>query len=288
MPLLIVREKRENKDLTNRILHISGAGDFKGEKKMQIFSRAIVRDPGASIQDAITSVSMGMPDPERARLQHSVYVQALRDLDVDVMVLPSSEVFPDSVFVEDTAVFLDHAVVITRPGALERRGETEMIRPFLESLDREVITIFSPGTLDGGDVLLAGKSFFVGISERTNAEGFKQFSAAVSRYSYDAHAVPLASGLHLKSGISLVEEGLLLTAPGCGMDPIFDSFEKILTPEDECYAANCIYVNGSILVAAGFPGTASALVKRGLEIREVAVDEFQKVDGGLSCLSLRF
>ena len=252
------------------------------------FSKAIVRSPGSSIQDAITTVSLGMPDPERARLQHSAYVQVLRDLGVDVKVLPPSNLFPDSVFVEDTAVFRENAVVVTRPGASSRRGESGLIRPFLESLDREVLSISSPGTLDGGDVLLAGKSFFVGISERTNAEGFKQFSAAVSRYSYDAHAVPLASGLHLKSGISLVEEGLLLTAPGCGVDPVFDSFEKILTPEDECYAANCIYVNGSILVAAGFPGTASALVKRGLEIREVAVDEFQKVDGGLSCLSLRF
>lgn len=252
------------------------------------FSRAIARIPGNSLQQGISSSPGGVPDTQRARRQHHEYIQALEALGLDVFVLPADEKFPDSVFVEDTAVFMGAGVLVTRPGADTRLGEGMAMRAHLQNLEHQVVVMQTPGSLDGGDVLLVGKRFFVGMSQRTNGEGLRQFSDAAARFGYETRAVPVPAGLHLKSGLSLVGEGLLLAAPGCAQDPAFAGLRVLCVPAHEAYAANSLSVNGTVLVPAGYPETTSLLQAEGLQTREVDVSEFRKVDGGLSCLSLRF
>jgi len=256
---------------------------------MTEFSRAVVRLPGDSLSKGLSSTPGGQsPDPGKARQQHGAYVNALETLGLEVDILPAEESFPDAVFVEDTAVFMGPGVMITRPGAPSRLGEAAKIAPHIAGLGIEMITMRPPGTLDGGDVLLVDNVFFVGMSARTNREGLRQFTAAAQRFGFATRPVPLAAGLHLKSGLSLVGEKLLLAAPGCGEDSAFCELNLVYTPPEEAYAANCVLVNGTVLAASGYPRTREILTARGCRVMTLDVGEFRKVDGGLSCLSLRF
>lgn len=252
------------------------------------FSSAVARTPGNSLCRAISDGELGSPDPERARIQHVAYVDALEEAGLAVTLLPPLEAFPDSVFVEDTAVLLDEAVVLCHPGAGSRRGEVGAMQRDLRALDFEMEAIRPPGTLDGGDVLRVGRRFFVGISKRTNQKGFQQFSTIVSRYGFSAVAVPVQAGLHLKSHVSLVDRNTLLLTPGMAQETAFSGFCHLVLPQSEAYAANCLALNGVVLVAAGFPATREMLSRAGLHVRELDVSEFRRADGGLSCLSLRF
>ena len=256
---------------------------------MMNFSRAIVRLPGESLRNGLCATPGGEPpDPARARRQHREYVNALRSLGLDLDILPPDESFPDSVFVEDTAVFMGPGVMITRPGAPSRLGESARIAGHIAGLGAEMVTMRAPGTLDGGDVLLVDKVFFVGMSERTNPEGLRQFAAAADRFGYSTRPVPLRAGLHLKSGLSLVGENLLLASPGFGEDSAFGDLQILYTPPEEAYAANGVLVNGTVLAASGYPRTRDILSAHGCRVMTLEVGEFRKVDGGLSCLSLRF
>lgn len=255
-----------------------------------MFTHAIVRPPDTSLTKALTTSSaLGVPDPALAARQHLAYVEALGQCAVQVHRLDAAADFPDSPFVEDTALLTPRGAVITRPGALSRRDEAALNRPTIEGYFDEVSAIEAPGTLDAGDVMMVGDRYYVGLSERTNEEGARQLGAILARWGYEATTVPLADGLHLKSSVSYLEHGHVLITEALANHPAFASFTQVIVPQEETYAANALWVNGTLLVAEGFPRTLAQLRDAmALPIIALGMSEFEKVDGGLSCLSLRF
>ncbi len=257
-----------------------------------MFRKAIVREPAKNFADGLTSVDLGPPDFERALRQHEAYCKALQSCGVEIIRLAPNEEHPDSTFVEDTAVLTARGAVITRPGAASRMGEVRSIEPVLRQHFSELQFIREPGTVDGGDVCEAGEHFFIGVSRRTNEEGAKQLAAVLGSFGYSSSLIDirsLSNILHLKSGLAylggrnlVVIEDLILS------DDEFCKYSLNCLSSVEAYAANCLLVNGKVLVAAGFETTKKHLEHLGYETIVLEMSEFQKMDGGLSCLSLRF
>jgi dimethylargininase len=253
-----------------------------------LFKNAIVRIPGKNFAEGLTSVDLGRPDYERALQQHAGYCEALRECGVAITRLEADLCFPDSVFVEDTAVLTASGAILARSGAPSRQGEVAGIRQAISRFFPAPIEIKAPGTLDGGDVCQAEDHFFVGLSQRTNQEGARQLGAHLSGLGYtwqlvDVREIP--GILHLKSGMSYIGDNTLVVSEGM---PNFNGYKLLHTPAEESYAANCIRVNQRVLVAAGYPRFTAELAERGFHPLVVENQEFQKMDGGLSCLSLRF
>jgi len=252
-----------------------------------MFTQALIKKAAPTIADGITSADMGKPDYKLARKQHELYRQALEDCGVSVWVLEVDDSYPDSVFIEDTAVVTDRFAVITRPGAESRRGETTAVKMKLEELYSRIHFIESPALLDGGDVMQCGSRFFVGLSERTNREGVRQFSELVKAYEYTTVPVTIGGMLHLKTGVSYLENNTLLITKGLYDHPHFKDFQRISVPPEEAYAANSLWLNEKVLIPEGFPLTTQKLRETGYQLIPVPMSEFRKLDGGLSCLSLR-
>ena len=255
---------------------------------MAMFSNALVRTPCRGMVDGLSTAGLGRPDYEKALAQHAAYVKALRGCGLAVTVLAADEAFPDSVFIEDTAVLAGKAAVVTRPGAPSRLGEEIAVARALSSFYPRLEAIRPPGTLEGGDVMRAGDRFYVGLSARTNEEGVRQFAAILRRHGFEVISVPLRDVLHLKTGISYLENNRLLACGEFLAQPLLASFDILPVPAGESYAANSLWVNGRVLVPAGFPGTLRRIAEAGYDAVTVDVSEFRKLDGGLSCLSLRF
>ena len=252
-----------------------------------MFARAIVRGVPETISAGITTSNLGKPDLEKAREQHRSYVAALEGCGLEVTVLDADERYPDSAFVEDTAVVTDRCAIVTNPGAKERQGEVHEVEMALAGPYGDVERITDPGTVDGGDVLQVGDHFFVGLSRRTNREGARQLSAILHRYGFRVSLVGLRRFLHLKTGVAYLGGNDLLVAGELVERDEFRGFDKIVVSPEEEYGANCIMINDRVLVAAGNEAAKRGITERGYEVTELEMSEFQKVDGGLSCLSLR-
>lgn len=252
------------------------------------FSKAIVRTPGRSLVHGITSADLGIPDHALALRQHAAYVDALRACGLEVTVLPALEEYPDSTFVEDVALCTGVGAVITNPGAASRNGERAHIRAALEVHYPKIKEIEMPGTLDAGDVMMVGDMFYIGLSGRTNAEGAEQLLRILRKWGMDGEVVPLQEVLHLKTGVTYMEHGRMLVSGEFVERPVFEDYERIVVGPDEAYAANCVWINDRVLVPVGFPVVAGALLSCGYATMLLDMSEFQKLDGGLSCLSLRF
>ncbi len=255
---------------------------------MTRFTKALVRRPCRGMVRGLSSAGLGPPDIGRALEQHAAYVEALRDCGLQVTVLEADEAFPDSVFIEDAAVVCPEAAVVDRPGAPSRQGEERSVAEALAAFFPGLDVVVAPGTLEGGDVMRAGGQFFVGLSGRTNREGARQLGAFLGRHGYEVATVRLGALLHLKTGVSYLEEGRLLAAGELAHEPAFSRFRVIPVPAGEEYAANSLWVNGRVLVPAGFPATRRAVEAAGCGTVVLDVSEFRKLDGGLSCLSLRW
>jgi dimethylargininase len=253
-----------------------------------MFNNAIVRRPSKSVINGLSTARLGKPDYDLALLQHGEYTETLRNAGLNVRVLSPDESFPDSTFIEDVALCTPSCAIITRPGAESRRGETEGMKQILWEYYSSVEEIFFPGTLEAGDVMMVGKHFFIGISDRTNIAGADQLITLLGRYNMTGSKVALKKMLHLKSGVSYLENNTLLVSGEFRKEKIFESFIRIEIDDDESYAANSLWINGKVFVAEGFPKTRSKIEKAGFETITLNVSEFRKVDGGLSCLSLRF
>lgn len=256
-----------------------------------MFKHVIVRRPCRAMVEGITSApELGKPDYELALKQHDKYIQALKECGVDVTVLEADERYPDSCFVEDPAVITRKCAIITNPGAASRNGEKneiiDAVRKFFKDEDIEYIK--PPGTLEGGDVMMVGDHFYVGRSARTNEEGIRQFLAILEKHGLSGSEVPLEKVLHLKTGVNYLEDDNMLVAGEFVDKPEFDKFNKIVIPEDEAYAANCIWMNGKVIVPEGYPAVEKAVRDAGYPVILVDTSEYRKLDGGLSCLSLRF
>lgn len=253
-----------------------------------MFKQAITRTPSRSLVNGLTSANLGTPNYELALEQHRQYVRALASCDVDVITLPAAESFPDSVFIEDAALCTPHCAVITRPGADSRRGEAELLVPVLRHVYLHVEQIVAPGTLDAGDVMMVGDHYFIGHSSRTNLDGAQQLIAILQRYGMTGSIVRLEKLLHLKTGVAYLEYNNLLACGEFLSRPEFQSFNLIEVSSDEAYAANCIWINSTVIVPAGYPTTLAKIQSLGYRTIEVDTSEYRKLDGGVSCLSLRF
>jgi dimethylargininase len=252
-----------------------------------MFTKAIVRRPGPEFSQGITTAGLGLPGYELALEQHARYCEVLEGCGLELILLEPDPAFPDCPFVEDTAVVTEQVAVIARPGAERRRGEERSIAEVL-SAHKQIEHIESPGTLDGGDVLQMEKRIFIGLSDRTNYEGARQLGSILDRYGYSVTAVPVGEMLHLKSGVNHAGGNALAITGSLASFDVFSCFDLIHVPVEESYAANCLFVNGNLMVAKGFPRARAAYERLGHEIIELDVSEFMKMDGGLTCLSIRF
>jgi dimethylargininase len=238
----------------------------------------------------------GPPDVDLALEQHARYVQALRDRGLEVIQMPPDEAYPDGTFVEDTAIVTERGAVLTCPGAPSRRGEVQSVAHCLRNYYAQRQAIEAPGTVDGGDVCEADGHFLIGLSARTNEQGAGQLAEHLGRWGYASSIIDIrtkAALLHLKSGIAYLG-GSLWVADGAIEGDIrsckgVDGASRIVVvPPSEGYAANCVRVNDAVFVPAGYPLMRAALEERGCRVISIDVSEFRKMDGGLSCLSLRF
>ncbi|MEO8436603.1 MAG: arginine deiminase family protein [Pyrinomonadaceae bacterium] len=253
--------------------------------------KAIVRPPSANFGEGLTTVDLGSPDYERALAQHEAYCAALQQSGLELLRLDSEAAHPDSTFVEDTAVLVKGCAILTRPGASSRVEEVLSIRAVLAHHYSELHTIEAPGTLDGGDVCEAADHFFIGVSERTNEPGARQLATLLASCGYSSALVDIRGVpgiLHLKSGLAYLSDNRLAVIPTLAEYEQFRGYDVIMVASSEQYAANCICINDHILVAAGYPLFEKHLRELGLETIALEMSEFQKMDGGLSCLSLRF
>ena len=255
------------------------------------FRKAIVRPPAENFAEGLTTVALGAPDFGKALAEHQAYCGALEALGVELVRLPPDADFPDSTFVEDAALIVPRGAVLTRPGAPSRAGEVESIGRALAPYFPQIRAIVPPGTLDGGDICEAGGHWFIGVSQRTNEEGARQlarFLAAdgVTTSFVDIRGVP--GILHLKSGIAWLSGRRIVVIDSLRSDPAFADWEMVGVDPEEDYAANCVRVNDAILFAKGFPRLERRISNLGYRPLVLDMSEFQKMDGGLSCLSLRF
>jgi len=257
-------------------------------KWSNMFTKAIVRKPGRSIINGLSIANLGKPDYEKAIEQHAAYVNALKSCGLEVRELPADEIFPDSTFVEDVALLTPRCAVITNPGAPSRRGEIVSIKEIIREYYKEVEEIHSPGTIEAGDIMMVGSHFYIGLSNRTNSAGAEQMINILNKYGMSGSTVKLEKVLHLKTGLAYLENNNLVACGEFLSNPEFQKFNIIEIPEEESYAANCVWINNNVLVPKGYPAAKSKLKAVGYNVIEVDVSEFRKLDGGLSCLSLRF
>lgn len=254
------------------------------------FRRAITRKPGRSIVDGLRAEDIGTPDLARMLEAHATYVATLRSTGAEVVELPPLEDYPDAVFVEDTMLCLPELAIAMRPGAPTRMGEVAEMRPAIaEFYGDRIAEITAPGTIEGGDILVTGHEILVGLSARTNREGVAQLTDIVSEYGYNLRLVETPEGvLHFKTDCGLLAPNTILSTRRLAASGCFEGYEVLLVPEGEEAASNCIRFNNLVIMAAGFPRTAEMLTSHGYEVVQIDNSDCAKLDGGMSCLSLRF
>jgi len=253
-----------------------------------MFTKAIVRTPCKAMVDGLSSANLGKPDYQKALQQHADYIEALKECGLQVTVLPADEDFPDSTFVEDVALLTPRCAILTNPGAPSRRFETRSMFATIRKFYAEVEVIEAPGTVEAGDIMMVGEHYYIGLSERTNRVGADQLITILENHGLQGSIVELNEVLHLKTGLGYLENNKLLACGEFLSKPEFQGFHLLEVDPDEAYAANSVWVNGTVLTPRGFPKTMALIESAGYRIRQVDVSEFQKLDGGLSCLSLRF
>ncbi len=257
----------------------------------RLLTKAIVRTPGPNFAEGLTTATLGPPNLAVAQQQHEQYCRALESCGLTIIHLEPDGQHPDSTFVEDTAVLTPARAILTNPGAESRRGEVATIQEPLSRYFRTIERIEPPGTVDGGDICEAGETIFIGVSARTNEEGARQLSLHLQKDGLKTVVVDIrAMGgiLHLKSGLAYLGGHQLAVIDNLFDHEAFGHYQKIRIHPAEEYAANCIHINGSLIIPDGYPRTRKAVQNLGYHVLALNMSEFQKMDGGLSCLSLRF
>ncbi|WP_022703092.1 dimethylarginine dimethylaminohydrolase family protein [Pseudorhodobacter ferrugineus] len=254
------------------------------------FTHAITRKPAVSITAGLRAVDIGTPDLARMLAHHADYIAALRSTGAEVVELEALEAFPDSVFVEDTALCLPQGAVVMRPGAPSRLGEAARMAPHLRALYADVPQISGPDSfIEGGDILTTETEILVGRSARTNAAGIVELTALVKDWGHTVREVFTPPGvLHFKTDCSLLDAETILSTKRLAASGCFDGYKVIYTAEGEEACANTIRFNDLVIMPSGFAKTRDALDAAGFKVLEVGNSECAKLDGGMSCLSLRF
>lgn len=254
------------------------------------FSHAICRSPSASVTQGLRAVDIGAPDFGLMQQHHADYVAALRATGAQVTALPALPDFPDAVFVEDTALCLPQGAVVMRPGAPTRLGEAAEMAPHLRALYGQVAEISGVNSyIEGGDILVTGREILVGRSARTNAAGIAELAAIVTAWGHSLREVFTPPGvLHFKTDCSLLDENTVLSTRRLADSGCFDGYRIIEVAEGEEASANSIRFNDAVIAPAGFPKTRARIEAAGFKVVEIGNSECAKLDGGMSCLSLRF
>jgi dimethylargininase len=224
-------------------------------------------------------------DIKKAAEQHHQYENALKKMGYSIHRLPETPEMPDGVFVEDTAVIFDELAIITRPGAESRKPETESMAEVLKEY-RKLHFIKSPGTLDGGDVLVLGKRVYIGISQRTNREAIHQFDQILKPFGYEVHGIEVTNCLHLKTALTQLEDDLLLINPDWVDGEIFEDYQTVSIHPDEPFGANVMRRDNWALCPEAFPRTIDLLQKRGYDVITIDQTEMAKAEAGLTCCSV--
>lgn len=254
------------------------------------FTHAITRRPAASITLGLRAVDIGAPDLALMQAHHADYIAALRETGATVVELAALDAYPDSVFVEDTALCLPQGAVVMRPGAPSRLGEAAEMAPHLRALYRHVVEITGPDSfIEGGDILVTEREILVGRSARTNAAGIAELTRLVAPWGHSVREVITPPGvLHFKTDCSLLDAETILSTRRLSASGCFAGYRVIDIPDGEEAAANTIRFNDRVLMPAGFPRTRDAVAAAGFTVHEIGNSECAKLDGGMSCLSLRF
>ena len=254
------------------------------------FTHAITRRPSVSITAGLRAVDTGTPDLAVMLAHHAAYVATLRETGATVVELPPLDAFPDSVFVEDTALCLPQGAVIMRPGAPSRLGEASEMAPHLRALYGQVVAVTGADSfIEGGDILVTEAEVLVGRSARTNAAGIAELTRLVAPWGHAVREVHTPPGvLHFKTDCSLLGADTILSTRRLSASGCFAGYRVIDVAPGEEAAANSIRFNDLVLMPAGFPRTRDAIIAAGFTIREIGNSECAKLDGGMSCLSLRF
>ncbi|WP_291732070.1 arginine deiminase family protein [Leisingera sp. F5] len=253
------------------------------------FTRAITRRPAASIADGLRAEDTGNPDLDSMLAAHAAYVAALRSTGAEVIELDPLDAYPDAQFVEDTALCLPQGAILMRPGAPSRLGEVAEMAPALRSCYDTIREISGPGHIEGGDILVTGTEILVGRSDRTDAAGVAELAEIAADWGHTLREVFTPEGvLHFKTDCSLMDAETILSTKRLDASGCFEGYRVLHVAEGEEAAANAIRFNNLVLMAAGFPRTADVLDKAGYQIVEIDNTDCAKLDGGMSCLSLRF
>ena len=223
-----------------------------------------------------------------AHLQHIDYVDLLNKLGAKVIELPAEPALPDSVFVEDTALLFDELAVMTRPGAISRRGEVASIEAAFSKYREFIAHIAEPGTLDGGDVLRIGKRVFVGLSQRSNQSAIDQLADILKPYGYSVTAVPMHDCLHLKSSVTALSDDTVLINPDWVDVSNFREFRELTAAPGAPHAADVLRIGDAILMPSSFPATQALIQAAGFTVHTVDVSELQKAEGAVTCCSVLF
>ncbi|PVA07530.1 dimethylarginine dimethylaminohydrolase family protein [Thalassorhabdomicrobium marinisediminis] len=253
------------------------------------FTRAITRRPAATIAEGLRAEDTGNPNLDTMLAAHKAYVAALKSTGAEVIELAPLPAFPDAQFVEDTALCLPKGAILMRPGAPSRMGEVAEMAPTLRACYDTVHEITGPGHIEGGDILVTGREILVGRSDRTDGAGVEELEKITSDWGYTLREVFTPEGvLHFKTDCSLMDAETILATRRLDASGCFEGYRVLHVPEGEEAAANAIRFNGLVLMAAGFPRTAELLDREGFEVVEIDNTDCAKLDGGMSCLSLRF
>ena len=253
------------------------------------FTRALLRRPAQNLADGLSSAAhLGAPDVDRALRQYETYIGALEDCGLDVTVLPADERFPDGHFVEDPLVIFHDMAFHCRSGAPARQGEGDSLLPHLPGL--RIVEAPQGAYIDGGDVLFCADRVLVGISQRTNLAGYAALRAALQSVQPDirVEALPFSGVLHLKSGLTELAPGALIHDPALKTDCDLSWARVITLPQEEGHAADVMPVNDTLFVAADCPVAFATAAQYCDHAVALDMSEFVKMDGGLTCLSLRY
>lgn len=253
------------------------------------FTHAICRQPGADIARGLRAVDTGDPDPAQMARDHAAYVAALKAAGMQVTLLDPLPGHPDAMFVEDTAICLPQAAILMRPGAPSREGEVaSMAAPLRDIYGDAMMAVEAPARIEGGDILIAPSEIMVGLSARTDRAGVAALQAVLDRLGHRLRVVDTPEGvLHFKTDCSLIDDETILATERLAASGCFDGYRVVLVAEGEEPVANAIRVNDDLLIPDGFPRTAEKLAAAGYPVKRMGNGEAAKLDGGLSCLSLR-
>lgn len=252
------------------------------------FATAITRTPSATVTSGLRAIDQGAPDPALFRSHHAAYISALQATGAEVIQLPALENYPDSVFVEDTALSLPEGAIIMRPGAPSRLGEAVEMATVLPEYFRQV-RYLDTGHVEGGDILVTSREILVGKSARTDERGVAALQDIVSDWGYQLRELQTPPGvLHFKTDCGLLDDDTILSTRRLAASGCFADYTILHVADGEEACANAVRFNDVVLFPAGFPKTASMLRDHGYQLVEVPNTEAAKIDGGMSCLSLRF